>query len=401
MARKRCASGGTGCSRRPCSLLLSGNSRCCSRRKQELQAQRRLVWPHWVVRREPRVVALSARRRGARSGSEVHRKVRFGVWGAGAGGVLAPFGAGGVPGAGRSPAGRSPAGRSPGADCPAGRSPGDRSVPAGRSPGAVRSCPLGCAAGRGGLALPAPEEAAWLQAEPGALPRAAGAAAALPAGLVAAVSCGWRRGLWLFGGRGAVRRPAAPGAAEVRPAGGAPGAAFGGGPFGAPLRRLLFMLLLVTGLTLRLRDLNRRRSAHARLRLPICVAVSAVVASSTRRRFCHDDPSPPGRFSAAKSHSQNRTVMSRSTACMGPHCGARKREMFFILLAQGVGRRNLFIAHSEATLVRETLRSEPALDGIRTGPVHFDPVFLFDAFSSGEPASNFGSGPGRFSSKTL
>jgi hypothetical protein len=80
-------------------------------------------------------------------------------------------------------------------------------------------------------------------------------------------------------------------------------------------------------------------------------------------KFCHDDPSPPGRFSAAKSHSQSQTVMSRSTACMGPHCGARKKGNVFYFARTRGWARNLFIAHSEATLVRETLRSEPALTG--------------------------------------
>jgi hypothetical protein len=238
------------------------------RAQQELRAQRRPAWLHWVVRREPRVVALSVRRRGARSGSEVRRKERSGFEAreqAAFGPRLArgEFRARGVrlravllevvrlAWAVRRAVRREPAVQR-----------GARREPFVPVPSAARPA--------GWLALPAPEEAAWLQAEPDALPRAAGAAAVLPAGLVAAAELRLAARPLAVREPGAVHRPAAPGAAEVQPA--------------AALRELpsaVDLLALPSAAAFHAPSRDRAHpalarsepetSAHARLRLPIAL----------------------------------------------------------------------------------------------------------------------------------
>jgi hypothetical protein len=243
------------------------------RAQQELRAQRRPAWLHWVVRREPRVVALSVRRRGARSGSEVRRKERSGFEAR----EQAAFGPRSARGEFRARGVRLGAAllevvllqavhlawavrravrREPAVQRGARREP---FVPV---PSAARPA--------GWLALPAPEEAAWLQAEPDALPRAAGAAAVLPAGLVAAAELRLAARPLAVREPGAVHRPAAPGAAEVQPA--------------AALRELpsaVDLLALPSAAAFHAPSRDRAHpalarsepetSAHARLRLPIAL----------------------------------------------------------------------------------------------------------------------------------
>jgi hypothetical protein len=234
---------------------------------QEFQAQRRPVWPHWVVRREPQAVAPSARRRGAPSGSEVRRKVRSGFeareqaafWRRSA---RAEFRARGVllqaallQAVRPEWAVRRAVRREPAAQRGARREP---FVPA---PSAARPA--------GWLALPAPGEAG-LQAEPDVLPRAAGAAAVLPAGSVAAAELRLAARPLAVREPGAAHQPAAQGAAAVQP--------------GAALRELpsavdLSALPSAAAFHAPSRDrahpaLARSEpetSAHARLRLPIAL----------------------------------------------------------------------------------------------------------------------------------
>jgi hypothetical protein len=60
-------------------------------------------------------------------------------------------------------------------------------------------------------------------------------------------------------------------------------------------RGLLFMFLLMTGFTLRLRDLNRRRLG---MRCQSCQLHRRQSRRGKQRetKFCHDGPNPPGRF---------------------------------------------------------------------------------------------------------
>jgi hypothetical protein len=91
------------------------------------------------------------------------------------------------------------------------------------------------------------------------------------------------------------------------------------------------MLLLVTGLALRLRDLNRGR---LRMRGAACQlhCRQSRCGKQHETKFCHDGPNPPGRFSAMEPKSR----WTDQLTVMGPHCGTHKnRNSFYFEHARG------------------------------------------------------------------